>query len=207
MISIFLKKIINKMTNHFVNLVSWRYFYQNKSSNRKIHIDSFSLYLCCRLFGKFLKKKSGINFFHNNLNIEKSIFLLGDENKFFENKIILPFWESIDDVCIDNLIIKEVEGYESIVIGISSPKQDRLADLINEIYPKKNIFCLGAAIYTAPNSLRGDRLSLNWLVMMLNDFKRFKEKIKITIIEVFSIIFISKSRKSFKQFLKKNTFI
>jgi hypothetical protein len=190
------------MTNHFVNLVSWRYFIKKYSDKRNIFIDSLSLYFCCRLFGFSTKKTSGVYFFHNNIEIENSIFLLSEDNNLFKNNIVLPFWKSIDEISLDNLLIQKIEAYESIVIGISSPKQDYLADLINDLYPEKNIFCLGAAVYTSSNNLRSDKLSLNWLSMMLNDFNRFKEKIRITIKEFLLIIFISKSRQNFKFFLK-----
>jgi hypothetical protein len=190
------------MTNHFVNLVSWRYFIKKYSDKRNIFIDSLSLYFCCRLFGFSTKKTSGVYFFHNNIDIENSIFLLSEGNNLFKNNIVLPFWKSIDEISLDNLLIQKIEAYDSIVIGISSPKQDYLADLINDLYPEKNIFCLGAAVYTSSNNLRSDKLSLNWLSMMLNDFNRFKEKIRITIKEFLLIIFISKSRENFKFFLK-----
>lgn len=190
------------MTNHFVNLVSWRYFIKKYSNKRNIFIDSLSLYFCCRLFGFSTKRTSGVYFFHNNIDIENSIFLLSEDNSLFKNNIVLPFWKSIDEISLDNLLIQKIEAYESIVIGISSPKQDYLADLINDLSPEKNIFCLGAAVYTSSNNLRSDKLSLNWLSMMLNDFNRFKEKIRITIKEFLLIIFISKSRENFKFFLK-----
>ena len=190
------------MTNHFVNLVSWQYFIKKHSDKRNIFIDSLSLYFCCRLFGFSAKKTSGVYFFHNNIDIENSIFLLSEDNNLFKNNIVLPFWKSTDEISLDNLLIQKIEAYESIVIGISSPKQDYLADLINDFYPEKNIFCLGAAVYTSSNNLRSDKLSLNWLSMMFNDFNRFKEKIRITIKEFLSIIFISKSRENFKYFLK-----
>ena len=191
------------MTNHFVNLVSWRYFIKTTITNkRNIFIDSLSLWFCCRLFGISMKKKSGVWFFHNNIDKENSFFLLSEDNNLLKNNIVLPFWKSINEISLDNLIIQKIEAYESIVIGISSPKQDYLADLINDLSPEKNIFCLGAAVYTSSNNLRSDKLSLNWLSMMLNDFNRFKEKIRITIKEFLLIIFISKSRENFKLFLK-----
>ena len=128
--------------------------------------------------------------------------MLSEDNNLFKNNVVLPFWKSIDEISLDNLLIHKIEGYESIVIGISSPKQDYLADLINDLCPEKNIFCLGAAVYTSSNNLRSDKLSLNWFSMMFNDFNRFKEKIIITIKEFLLIIFISKSRENFKSFLK-----
>jgi hypothetical protein len=188
------------MTNHFVNLVSWKYFIKKQSDKRNIFIDSLSLYFCCRLFGFSTKKISGVNYFHNNVDIENSLFLLSEDNDLFKNSIVLPFWNSIDDVSLDDSLIKKIDEYESIVIGISSPKQDYLADLINDLYSEKNIFCLGAAVYTSSNSLISDKFTLNWLTMMLSDFSRFKVKIRITIKELLSIIFISRSRKNFREF-------
>lgn len=190
------------MTNHFVNLVSWKYFIKKSSDKRNIFIDSLSLWFCCRLFGFSTDKQSGIYFFHKNIDVENSFFLLSEDNNLFKNSLVLPFWKSIEEISLDNSLIKKLEPYESIVIGISSPKQDFLADLINNIYPEKNIFCLGAAVYTSPKNLKGDKLGVNWLSLMLNDFIRFKEKIRITIKEFLLIIFISKSRTNFKLFLK-----
>ena len=200
----FKNNILSIMTNHFVNLVSWKYFIKKPSDKRNIFIDSLSLYFCCRLFGFSTKKISGVYYFHNNIDIENSLFLLSEDNNLFKNNIVLPFWNYIDEISLDNLLIQKIDEYESIVIGISSPKQDCLADLINDLYPEKKIFCLGAAVYTSSNSLISDKFRLNWLTMMLNDFSRFKEKIKITIKEILSIIFISKSREKFREFLKNN---
>ena len=190
------------MTNHFVNLVSWRYFIKNKADKRNIFIDSLSLSFCCRLFGVSLKKISGVWFFHNKIDSNQSIFLVSSDKKFFKHQFVLPFWKSIDEISLDKKVVKQIEAFESIVVGISSPKQDRLADLINKLYPEKNIYCLGAAIYTSSNDLKSDKLSLNWLSMLLNDFSRFKEKIKITAKEFLLIIFDEKSRHSFRLFLK-----
>ena len=193
------------MTNHFVNLVSWRYFIKTTINNkRNIFIDSLSLWICCRLFGVSSKKTSGVWFFHNRIDIDNSIFLLSSENKSFKNKVILPFWKSVDEIILDNLLIQQIEAYESIVIGISSPKQDFLADLINNLYPEKHIYCLGAAIYTSSKkNLLSDKFEMNWLIMMLNNFNRFRDKIRITIIEFNLIIFNSTSKDNFKLFLKK----
>tara|TARA_B110000240_G_scaffold197358_1_gene252303 strand:+ start:2285 stop:2863 length:579 start_codon:yes stop_codon:yes gene_type:complete len=189
------------MVNNFVNLVSWRYFIKKSSKNRTLFIDSLSLYVSCRMFGYSVKKISGVNFFHNNINSENSIFLLSEEIKLFKNQITLPFWKSIDNIKLDNLLIQKLKGYDTIIIGISSPKQDYLGDLINDLYPKKNIFCLGAAIYTSSKDLKSDKFLLNWFIMLLKDFRRFRNKISITVKEFSLIIFNSESRANFRAFL------
>jgi hypothetical protein len=191
------------MIYNFVNLVSWRFFIEIKSTNqRTIFVDSLSLLFCCRLFGVKVEKKSGINFFHNNINTDDSIFLIASNNNSFNHKMILPFWKSIDEISISEINTQKLYDYNNIVIGISSPKQDHLAQLINNQFPEKNIFCLGAAIYTSSQSLQSDKISLNWLFMMFRDFKRFKNKMYSTLKELYLINFTSKSKEKFKLFLK-----
>ena len=61
-------------------------------------------------------------------------------------KMILPMRESFDGEEEVKQFILGLPAGVSVVIGISSPKQNKLAILLSTIRPDLEIFCLGAAV-------------------------------------------------------------
>lgn len=189
------------MTYHFINLVSWRYF-DNYTQDQKRYLDSFSITLLAFLYGIKLTKVSGISFYHNNkIYLKEALYLVSETNHIFKHQLALPYWEDIDDIIITNAIRSEVKDFQKIVLGISSPKQDVLASLIQNEFPQKEIYCLGAAIYTDLSFNRFDSRFL-WVYFLLKSPRRTVFKIKHTLIEFFSILFKVRKRNEFKLFLK-----
>lgn len=189
------------MSYHFINLVSWKFF-KKRDVNIFLFVDSISLWLLCLIFGKKTFRNSGYRVFHSLSNFDSTLFLVSDLKKSNSNQIQLPFWRTENDIVLEEKLVNEIQKYDRIIIGISSPKQDYLAFLISLKFPSKEIYCLGAAIYTSSNLRNFDKLGFTWFGLMLKDFKRFRSKMYKTLISIFLILFHSKTRKEFREFVK-----
>ena len=190
------------MTNHFVNLVSWRYFVTDNIDS-KIHLDSISIRLLAHIYGyKGFSSCSGFVFYSKRKNeLKDSLFLTSQYVEGSPMQYKLPYWRDITEVCIPIEIKKELKKASTVVIGISSPKQDRLAHLIQKKYDIDSVYCLGAAIYPTEDLTKYDRYGINWLLLLVRQPKRTMGKIKITLNEVFLILFYKRDRLLFKTFL------
>ena len=80
----------------------------------------------------------------------KNFYLLAKKTTDLRKFTVLPFWETLNDIALEQKLIDQLKDKSNIVIGISSPKQDFLAELLNEQYPQKKFYCLGAPVYTNP---------------------------------------------------------
>jgi hypothetical protein len=186
------------MTHHYVNLISWKYFIQN-SANSKIYIDTLSLQFLMLIFGCPTKRRSGIDQFVLRPN---AIFLASKSPSVEEDGVyVLPFFNSLEEVKLNNDIIESVRNYKYIYIGISSPKQDKLAKLLSDVFPEKEVYCYGAALGGEKRKL--GKLGLNWLMLLLDNPKRFRQKIKLTSKEFIKIVFNKGYQKKFKLFIKQ----
>ena len=177
------------MVNHFVNLVSWRYFLEC-SPDARIHLDSISIRLLAKLYGfSHVPSKSGFSFYAENKHyLETSLFLTSKPIIGCHNYYVLPFWKNIEDVCLFRELEEKIKLSTSVVIGISSPKQDYLAQIIDKKFTVENIYCLGAALYPVGNLLKYDKFRINWIFMLLKDRRRTVVKLRITINEFFLIL-------------------
>ena len=189
------------MTYHFVNLVSWRFFSEEISDKQIIHVDSLSLQFMCFLFGRRVKRISGVHYFNNSFESLEAFYLTSSAYK-SNAHYVLPFWQKIDEIVLTNDLILTIKQNANIVIGISSPKQDKLAELIISRFPEKTVYCLGAAIYTNDKANWYDRYGLSWFFLMLRDRRRFVTKISLTLISAGKTLFIPRERKAFKKFLQ-----
>jgi hypothetical protein len=194
------------MIYHFVNLVSWKGVSLLKNNYSKIFYDSISFTFVSRLFGVRLKRNSGVGYYLNNFeHLKNSLFLVNEKSNLARIEIELPFWNKIDEIYLDEDLLKIINNFDSIVIGISSPKQDYLASLIINKFPKKNIYCLGAAIYSSNNQKKiFDRLGFSFLYFMFSNPIRTLNKIYLTVKEFILLIFTNR-KKDFKQFIFFNS--
>ena len=153
---------------HFANILTWNYFIDNPMKNDKIVlVDGFLLQLALYLLsGKWYAKTSGLNFYVRD-NFSSALHLTDREIDGLHT-YILPFWQNIEDISLDPELSKTIERCKDIVIGISSPKQDRLAELIANVKRDSDIYCLGAAVYTRPK-IRSEILLVTWLTMFFNN--------------------------------------
>lgn len=189
------------MTYHFINLVSWGYF-DCLSQNQKRYLDSFSIRLLAFLFGVKSKKVSGVSYYHDNrTSLNEALYLVAKKNNFHKHQLELPYWEDEYSVEITHFLREEIKKFQKLVIGISSPKQDALAIQIQSEFPQKEIYCLGAAIYT---DLSSKRLNIGflWIFFLFSSPNRTMLKLKDTFHEFFSILLNMKKRKQFKLFLR-----
>ena len=207
------------MINHFPNFVCWSEVFQQYNPNRdKLYIDSFSCYLIGLLLGLRGNYFSGpqMAYHLNKAGLENFYFLLADEIASIPDKncFILPFKDSFnDDEDLLNFL-STVPKHASIVLGISSPKQNNLAIYLHDIRPDIEYFCLGAAVkqtwcFTNANTiLRGT--GLQWLEFFVVQPKRTLQKLSATILEVLRILLSVQKLKSFRSFIistKSNTYM
>ena len=189
------------MTIHFVNIVSWKYFSNLEHSNRHIFIDGFILVNILKLFGFKTKKVSGI-VYYQKMDKSNVGFILKSDNG-LKDTLPCPFWDSINDVVLTNEISNFVSKYDKIIVGISAPKQDKLAIILNDKFPNKEFYCLGAALYTKPINLSESILN-TWFSNLFVDPKRTLIKLFLSLKEVLFLISDSKHRKLFRNFIVNN---
>lgn len=172
------------MIYHFANIVTWDFFQVNiKKDNQLVFVDGFLLQalLFFRL-GIKVKKISGLNYYHNNLIHSNSLYLTFSGNEGFANEEKLPDWFGIEDVSLPNDLFIRIEqsNLSQIILGISSPKQDKLAMMIHEKFPDKHIYCLGAAIYSRRYST-SENVVITFTTMLLNNPKRTLKKLVVSL--------------------------
>lgn len=189
------------MTYHFVNLVSWKFFSKNATESQKINVDSISLQFICFLFGRRVRRISGVHYFNNSIESLEVFYLTSSSYKISAH-FVLPFWRKIEEIELTDDLILAISKKNNLVVGISSPKQDKLAELICQKFPEKTIYCLGAAIYTNNKAKLYDRYGLSWFFLMLQDWRRFVSKISLTISSATKILFLQSERRAFRKFLQ-----
>lgn len=189
------------MTTHFVNILTWKHFLTDNNSDRKIYIDGFILSTILKFFKYKHKKVSGL-VYYSSLDTTKSGFILNKKSN-IKNSIECPFWNSVEDVRITDEILSFVAKYEEIIIGISSPKQDELSFLLNQHFPKKTFYCLGAALYSNPFFLN-ENLFNTWFSMFFSNPKRTLYKLYLSFKALKHILINKNEQLNFKKFIKLN---
>tara|TARA_B100001173_G_scaffold298931_1_gene297004 strand:+ start:328 stop:954 length:627 start_codon:yes stop_codon:yes gene_type:complete len=204
------------MIHHFPNFVCWKEIYKIYNESRdQVYLDSISCYVLGLLFGikgnyfsgpemAYSLAKKPLGDFH---------FLLSEEIRDIENtkKLVLPFKESfIDDKSVLEFI-NSIPINGKVILGISSPKQNVLANYLFSVRSDLEYFCLGAAVKQtwgfkgANTRLRGT--GFQWVEFLLFQPRRTIEKQAKTIFEAFTILFSPKRIKQFREFVaitKKN---
>lgn len=197
------------MIYSFINLVTWKYFYLREKKprkNKKYFIDSTSLLLFLKFYNPKHIKQSGLAFYKDLLKrIETTeVIHVGNFTNTRKNKslfLTIPFWNTIEDISLDNETSEKIAPYNHVVIGITSPKQEILADQIIERFPDKHIYCLGAAVYL--NQKKKKNILPNWVKFLIQDRKRTFKKLKITIQNSAILLISSKERNNLKDFSKR----
>jgi len=202
------------MIYHYLNLVCLDAVSPHCSEHETYYCDSISLLFLARLFGKKLCYRPGTvvaRNFHCQMTNEKILWLTSSPDIIISagHVEVLPhFEESFEEFCTANKIL--LSSFETIIIGISSPKQNELAREIllclgerpNKL---KDIHCLGAAV-DPDISFRSSHLSgtgIQWVEFLSKSPTRTLQKIVITLKECASICLLYQKRKSFLSQLKK----
>ena len=187
----------------FCNLLTWKYIHDNWHDNRVVYFDSISIYVATRVLTRLNPSVlSGVEFVSRNRGLlSNSLTLSGSEYKTDGKNLVLPFWK--DSVDVNKSDIENLDNYigDIVCIGISSPKQEVLADQLIGNY-NTICFCLGAALY---NEVTGfaRRNNLVWLALLYRDPRRGLNKIYQTLVEIFKLLFSKRRRREFKYFVAK----
>ena len=120
-----------------------------------------------------------------------------------KDSIECPFWENIDDVKLTDEILNFTKKFDKIIIGISSPKQDKLAILLNKKFPNKEFFCLGAALYSKP-LFNSENVFNTWFSLFFSNPIRTLNKLHKSLLQVIKLILNSRERMLFRTFIKAN---
>lgn len=186
------------MTYHFANIISWEYYLIKPSLKRKVFVDGFLLQVVILIVtGRWIPKKSGLNFYSKH-DFSKALHLSAKVVPGFDN-IQLPFWSCLDEIEVDDLLMCHIERYTEIVIGISSPKQERLSELISAKNLDCDIYCLGAAVYSKL-IIQSEFVFVTWLTMFFNAPFRTLKKLLESIYQV-AVTLLTK-RDELKEFVK-----
>jgi len=174
-----------------------------------VYIDSVSCYVLGLLFGVKGNYFSGSEMADNlsKKPLQTLYFLLSEDIQGIEkgNKIILPFKDSFtgDKGVLE--FIKFVPVNSKVVIGVSSPKQNVLANYLFSIRPDLKFYCLGAAVSqtwgfrNANTRLRGT--GFQWIEFLLFQPKRTMGKLANTLVEILRIICSPARLKLFREFV------
>ncbi|MGB0294926.1 MAG: hypothetical protein ACPGAO_08880 [Flavobacteriaceae bacterium] len=189
------------MTNHYINLVSWEYFAH--SSEGQLHCDSRLMALLSAALGVKIVVTSGPGTLYKK-NPEERVLILGEKSiRVNAFNYSLPFWKSQEEVKITGDLIDAIDGYNIIYIGISSPKQDRLAHLLNKLNSDKHYFCFGAALYSNNLVEYLEKYGLMFLGFLISKPIRTTKKFYISLWNIFRIIFFKDVRTKFLQVMVK----
>ena len=201
------------MIHHFPNFVCWREIFNSYTEDRDlIYIDSILCFLVGILVGKFGHYCSGPQMANRLISesSDRQFFLLSENIKTIsaDKKLVLPFRSSFEG---DAEVLKFIENLpheSSLIIGVSSPKQNILANYLHSIRPDLRYFCLGAAVEITwgrkwtNTKLRGS--GFQWIEFLIVNPKRTIGKISNSILEAFLILSSRKSIALFRQFVMES---
>lgn len=201
------------MVHHFPNFVCWREIFSAYNRDRDlIYIDSILCFLVGILVGRVGNYFSGPQMAHRlfNESSDQRYFLLAEniEKISVDKKLILPFRSSFEgDLEILSFLEKLPHG-STLVIGVSSPKQNILANYLHSLRPDLRYFCLGAAVHItwdmkhANTKLRGS--GFQWIEFLIVHPKRTIGKIATSVLETFVILSSWKSITLFRRFVMES---
>lgn len=192
-------------SHHFVNLVSLRYHLTSFRDSQLYYVDTLSLSIVLKALGVPHRRISGVRFYQEIKALEGSYYLLPHSLDADFRGEVLPFLLEKDiDVYMRDLTERlDLEIFQRIIIGISSPRQDMLGESISKIYHGET-YCLGAAIqYRKSRLIRvADAVGFTWLMMFIRSPYRTMKKISKTMIEVAGVIL----SKDYRDEIKKMNF-
>ncbi|MDA8751056.1 WecB/TagA/CpsF family glycosyltransferase [Planktomarina temperata] len=198
---------------HYLALIGWKKISNLKlTSNTTIFADSLSLYFLIKLFHGTISYLPGAKFLKTvDIQDDKYVILspyfLNQFEK--EKQYILEAFDGRPYVSEKlNLWLKQIPIKSVLLLAISSPKQNILANEIAKSFPFE-IHCLGAAILEKNTSKfflikSATGHGVEWFARMLLNPKRFFIKTSLILREVAALAFSSQLRKDFEAFAKEN---
>lgn len=200
------------MIYHYINLVAWDEVNDSYSSSRDVFFcDSVSLLIMARLFGKKVKLMPGPKALSSRKNLFSSdltLFLVSDISvrSYSNRSIVLPFFEKEVYLNSDLLNYMEKINVENIFIGVSTPKQNSLAQLIYSKNKNVDIYCFGAAIasnFSNKTSSKFDFLGFQWIGFLIESPTRTIKKIYLTLQSIKKILSSKDKRVEFIAFCER----
>lgn len=198
---------------HFPNLVCWEDIFEDFDMHRdKLFLDSFSCYVLGRLIGVKGSYLPGSKI-ANKLFYESSdlhYFLLSEEIKGIPNshKLILSFRADFEEDDTVKKFVKSLPKNATVIIGISSPKQNKLAIMLWKLRPDLTFYCIGAAVsqtWTKRNNNFMIGTGFQWIEFLLFQPKRTSYKLIMTVWKIFEIIRYKKKLNKYKEFVQCTT--
>lgn len=185
------------MIYSYLNLTCWRDAF-NKVDGEYLYVDSQSLQWLFWLYTGQTERVPGISIW-NKFDKKTTLFLTAEKTQGLQTQIVLPW---VEDNVSNELITEKIVSFvianssiKKIVIGISSPKQNKLARKINnELDGSVDIYCLGAAV---GSELTNSKLPF-WFLFLLKSPIRTTKKLVITMLEVLRITVIPSYNRKFR---------
>lgn len=207
------------MIHHYINLVCWRAMYEMYDPVRdRVWVDSVSMSILARLFrcdAAYRPGTSVLDRFGPRSGFPRPWF-------FFPARLLnglspkaqmaLPFLADGHEHELPLEITHAIEGLNTgtrIGIGVSSPKQNRIAANLFYIRPDLEYHCLGAALFAMEESTPESRgglfrsgSGLEWVRFLIANPQRTIPKIWVTFSEVIRVLAVPSSRRRFRMFLE-----
>ena len=206
------------MINHYINLVCWRAMHDLYDGARdKVWMDSVSIKLLVGMFRRDAEYRAGTSILGRigpQVNSVPSWFFITArklENVALEIQIVLPFLKEGEESDVPDAVRRAILSLDpgtSVGLGVSSPKQNRIAVALYELRPDLEYHCLGAALFAleADGAEAGRAASLSgsgfeWLRFLVATPRRTWTKIRTTLAEAFRVLLLPSSRQKFKLFV------
>lgn len=198
------------MIYHYVNLVMWEDISVSFDANsERCYCDSITMLIAARLCGIRLTRRPGtqaIQALRSSLTASSTLVLAknAEPNPDGFQVFALPWYDSFIYIPAKLKATISQSKPHTLLVGISSPKQNELARQLQKITPKSDIFCLGAALNYNNDAGPGRNIlsqwSLEWMSFLYRQPRRTILKIGATI-QVFIMLCVKRAyRKKFSQF-------
>ncbi|RGP38774.1 hypothetical protein [Pseudotabrizicola alkalilacus] len=205
------------MIHHYVNLVCWATISLSFDETRdKVWLDAISSRFLVRLFRKDAAYRPGTKALSELLPRDELctgwFFITARplQNMPTATQVTLPFLPDSADMKVPQSILSVVESLpfgSRIAIGVSSPKQNRIAVQLHKLRPDLDYHCFGAALFNLEDTDRdrrdAARLSgsgMEWVSFLRRSPRRTLLKIRATLFEIGKIIAVPSVRKQFRDF-------
>ena len=199
------------MVSHYIGLVGWRDFRNLNHSRNSFFIDSILFRFAASFFGCRAKYLPGATFSGSvDALSRKYLYLVPFEMGHLPlgQQFVLPFFK--EDVYLSEELREKLSECSSdaiVLIGISSPKQNLLGDLIGEATGLR-VHCIGAALLDI-GTARQEAMDffsgwgVEWLIRALRQPRRFVTKIGIISKELLILLSDSELRSDFRVFCRR----
>ena len=204
-----MKLVTNCKIVNYLSLIGWKEIYFRKCVNSIYYIDSLSLLFLAKIFNKKVEYLPGAKAL-NSMDLRSEEF-------YFLTPYFLPQYRSNKQYVLEdfnkevflsknlNNWLNKINAESSLLLGIASPKQNKLATLIAKKY-SFNIHCFGAALIEKDTSdfkyiSKWSGKGLEWFFRLTLNPNRFFHKVLLIFFEIIRLIFSKENRRIFNAFL------